>query len=114
MATTTVLYLSKPAKEKLITWRGNTIKFTVVLKDSSGDVIDLTDYTFLLTVYSGNYSKTFFTVTPVNAGDDLSTVFTKTAQSWGDAIVAGEHNYRIDATNSDGTYTIMYGDFEVN
>lgn len=113
MATNYILYLSKPVKEKLVTHRGDTIKFTLVLKDGNGDVIDLTDYDFVLTVYKGNYSTTYFTVTSANAVDNLSTVFTKASQSWSEAVAAGIHDYKIIATNSDGTYTIMYGEFEV-
>lgn len=106
--------LSNPEKLKMVTFRGNTILFTLNLVDANEDPIDLDGYTFSMTVYQGNYAKTLFTITGVNNVDDTQCTFTKAAQSWSDAVQAGCYNYRIDTTYADGTFTIVYGEFEVN
>ena len=94
-------------------YRGDTAPDRVTVRDTDGEIVNITDYTFLLTVNSnkapsgtsGQVMQVAGVITNAAGG---TVVFSPTAQQAD--ILPGKYYYDVQMTDSDGMIlTILFG-----
>lgn len=106
-----ILYLSKPVEEIMETWLGDTVNFTMPLKDKDGNAVDLTEWTARL-VCSDMDKRQLFTIDAEVIEDGAKFKFLK--EDWDSSLTDGSYTYKLITTGPDGTYTVLYGEYKIH
>jgi len=104
-------------EQKLTIIRGDTTTYTVTLTDSAGDPIDITGYTFFMTVKKSKDDKdddAIITEDVTSHSDPTNGVTVITLSSTDTNVAPGIYYYDIQYKDtSDNIKTVLYGVFEV-
>ena len=107
-----VLYLSKPIEEIMETWLGDTVNFTVAVKDKDKQPIDLSDGWSAVMKCVDQDKKPLFEIEAEVIEDGDKFKFFK--EDWDNNLSDGSYSYILVVTGPDGTYTIAYGEYQIH